>query len=59
MRALSEVVKSGKARFIGFSEWSPDQIEAALKLSKERGFGEVRLQPAAIFAAAIAARRRR
>jgi aryl-alcohol dehydrogenase-like predicted oxidoreductase len=37
LRALSEIVKSGKARFIGFSEWAPDQIEAALKLSKEAG----------------------
>jgi aryl-alcohol dehydrogenase-like predicted oxidoreductase len=37
LQALTEVVKSGKARFIGFSEWSPDQIEAALKLSKDAG----------------------
>jgi aryl-alcohol dehydrogenase-like predicted oxidoreductase len=29
MLALSEVVRAGKARYIGFSEWSPDQIEAA------------------------------
>ncbi|MGD0119322.1 MAG: aldo/keto reductase family protein [Candidatus Binatus sp.] len=29
MHALSEVVKQGKARYIGFSEWSPRQIEAA------------------------------
>ena len=35
MAALDEVVKAGKARFIGFSEWSPDQIEAAMKLSKD------------------------
>ena len=33
MEALSEVVRSGKARAIGFSEWSPDQIEAALALA--------------------------
>ena len=32
MAALSEVVRSGKARYIGFSEWSPAQIEAALAL---------------------------
>ncbi len=32
MQALSEVVRSGKARYIGFSEWSPDQIQAALDL---------------------------
>ncbi|SEH16505.1 Predicted oxidoreductase [Sphingopyxis sp. YR583] len=33
MEALSEVVRSGKARAIGFSEWSPDQIAAALALA--------------------------
>ncbi len=30
MEALTEVVRSGKARAIGFSEWMLDQIEAAL-----------------------------
>ncbi len=30
MQALSEVVKSGKVRAIGFSEWSPDNIRGAL-----------------------------
>jgi aryl-alcohol dehydrogenase-like predicted oxidoreductase len=30
MEALSEVVRSGKARAIGFSEWTPDQIRAGL-----------------------------
>ena len=29
MGALSEVVRSGKARYIGFSEWSPQHIEEA------------------------------
>ena len=29
MTALSDVVRQGKARYIGFSEWSPAQIEAA------------------------------
>src|SRR3984893_6665239 len=29
MLALSEVVRQGKARYIGFSEWSPPQIESA------------------------------
>ncbi len=33
MEALSEVVRSGKARAIGFSEWTADQIEAALAIS--------------------------
>jgi 1-deoxyxylulose-5-phosphate synthase len=30
MQALSDVVKQGKARYIGFSEWSPRQIEDSL-----------------------------
>jgi aryl-alcohol dehydrogenase-like predicted oxidoreductase len=32
MAALTEVVKQGKARYIGFSEWSAPQIEAAAAL---------------------------
>ena len=32
MDALTEVVRSGKARYIGFSEWPVDKIEAALAL---------------------------
>src|SRR6266550_7191913 len=32
MEALTEVVRQGKARYLGFSEWSPDQIRAALAL---------------------------
>ncbi|CAN7270518.1 aldo/keto reductase family protein [Phenylobacterium sp. LjRoot219] len=32
MAALSEVVRAGKARYIGFSEWSPEQIAAALAI---------------------------
>ena len=32
MQALTEVVKSGKARCIGFSEWPADKIEAALAM---------------------------
>lgn len=32
MTALTEVVQQGKARYIGFSEWSPSQIQAALNL---------------------------
>jgi aryl-alcohol dehydrogenase-like predicted oxidoreductase len=37
MAALTEVVKAGKVRWIGFSEWAPDQIEAALALAKSAG----------------------
>jgi aryl-alcohol dehydrogenase-like predicted oxidoreductase len=32
MAALSEVVRAGKARYIGFSEWSPAQIAAAFAI---------------------------
>jgi aryl-alcohol dehydrogenase-like predicted oxidoreductase len=32
MEALTEVVRQGKARYLGFSEWWPDQIRAALEL---------------------------
>jgi aryl-alcohol dehydrogenase-like predicted oxidoreductase len=32
MQALSDVVHQGKARYIGFSEWSPKQIEAAFAI---------------------------
>ena len=32
MEALSDVVRQGKARYLGFSEWTPAQIRAALDL---------------------------
>jgi aryl-alcohol dehydrogenase-like predicted oxidoreductase len=32
MRALTEVVQQGKARYVGFSEWTADQIRAALAI---------------------------
>lgn len=32
MEALTSAVKSGKARYIGFSEWSPDQIRASVAM---------------------------
>jgi aryl-alcohol dehydrogenase-like predicted oxidoreductase len=32
MEALTEVVRQGKARYIGFSEWTADQIQAALDM---------------------------
>jgi aryl-alcohol dehydrogenase-like predicted oxidoreductase len=32
MEALSEVVRKGKVRYLGFSEWLPDRIHAALDL---------------------------
>ena len=33
MAALSAAVRSGKARYIGFSEWPVDRIKAAIDLS--------------------------
>lgn len=33
MTALTEVVRQGKVRYIGFSEWKPDQIKAALSMT--------------------------
>jgi aryl-alcohol dehydrogenase-like predicted oxidoreductase len=32
MQALTDVVKAGKARYIGFSEWTPEQIKKALEI---------------------------
>ena len=40
MAALSEVVSSGKARYLGFSEWSAPQIQAALDLSRDKGYAK-------------------
>ena len=36
MAALTEAVRQGKTRAIGFSEWTPDQIRAALALPGAR-----------------------
>lgn len=32
MRALTEVVEAGKARYVGFSEWTAPQIRAAMEI---------------------------
>jgi aryl-alcohol dehydrogenase-like predicted oxidoreductase len=37
MEALTEVVRAGKARYLGFSEWTAPQIEASLDLHRTRG----------------------
>ena len=36
MTALTRAVESGKVRYIGFSEWSPEQIRAAVVLADEK-----------------------
>jgi aryl-alcohol dehydrogenase-like predicted oxidoreductase len=33
VEALQQVVASGKARFLGFSEWTPEQIQAAIDIA--------------------------
>jgi aryl-alcohol dehydrogenase-like predicted oxidoreductase len=38
MEALTEVVRQGKARYLGFSEWPPDRIQAALELPNVERF---------------------
>jgi aryl-alcohol dehydrogenase-like predicted oxidoreductase len=38
MQALTEVVRRGKARYIGFSEWSPQQIERAFAVAGSERF---------------------
>jgi aryl-alcohol dehydrogenase-like predicted oxidoreductase len=38
MDALDEIVRAGKVRWIGFSEWLPGQIEASLELSRRNGW---------------------
>jgi 1-deoxyxylulose-5-phosphate synthase len=38
MEALTEVVRQGKARYIGFSEWNPKQIQAALNMPQVERF---------------------
>lgn len=38
MQALSEIVREGKARHIGFSEWSAPQIEGALAVAGAQRF---------------------
>ncbi|HVA30179.1 MAG TPA: aldo/keto reductase family protein [Gaiellaceae bacterium] len=38
MEALSEVVRQGKARYLGFSEWPPEKIQEALDLPNVEKF---------------------
>lgn len=33
VEALQQVVESGKARYLGFSEWTPEQIQAAIDIA--------------------------
>src|SRR5215813_10824536 len=38
MQALTDVVRQGKARYIGFSEWSPQQIEHSFGVARSARF---------------------
>jgi aryl-alcohol dehydrogenase-like predicted oxidoreductase len=38
MQALTRAIEKGKTRYIGFSEWSPKQIRAAVSMSGSKGF---------------------
>ncbi len=45
MQAFADVVRAGKALYIGVSEWSADQIRAGHAMAKELGFQLVSNQP--------------
>ncbi|HKX68575.1 MAG TPA: aldo/keto reductase family protein [Intrasporangium sp.] len=45
MQAFADVVRQGKALYIGVSEWTADQIRDGVKLSRELGFQLVSNQP--------------
>ncbi|MGV2549490.1 aldo/keto reductase, partial [Bacillus licheniformis] len=45
MQAFADVVRQGKALYIGVSEWTADQIRAGAALAKELGFQLVPNQP--------------
>lgn len=45
MQAFADVVRAGKALYIGVSEWTEEQIRAGVALSKELGFQLISNQP--------------
>ena len=45
MQAFADIVRQGKALYIGVSEWRAEQIEAGHKLAKELGFQLISNQP--------------
>jgi len=45
MQAFADVVRQGKALYIGVSEWTAEQIREGVKLSRELGFQLVSNQP--------------
>ncbi|MCL2454444.1 MAG: aldo/keto reductase family protein [Micrococcales bacterium] len=45
MRAFADVVRAGKALYVGVSEWTADQLRAGHALASEMGFSLVSNQP--------------
>jgi aryl-alcohol dehydrogenase-like predicted oxidoreductase len=45
MQAFADVVRAGKALYLGVSEWTADQIRAAHELAQDLGVGLVSSQP--------------
>jgi len=45
MQAFADIVRQGKALYIGVSEWTADQIEAGAKLAKQMNFQLISNQP--------------
>jgi len=45
MQAFADVVRAGKALYIGVSEWTPDQLRAGHALAQQLGFQLVSNQP--------------
>ncbi|GAA3856669.1 aldo/keto reductase family protein [Tessaracoccus defluvii] len=45
MQAFADVVRQGKALYIGVSEWNAEQIRAGAKLARELGFQLISNQP--------------
>ena len=45
MQAFADIVRQGKALYIGVSEWTADQLREGVALSKELGFQLISSQP--------------
>jgi voltage-dependent potassium channel beta subunit len=41
MRAFEDIVRSGKALYIGVSEWTAEQIQAAVDIAKQMNFDKI------------------
>ena len=45
MQAFADIVRQGKALYIGVSEWTADQIREGVRMSRELGFQLISSQP--------------